>query len=70
MINLTIDEDSKDGSFSGPGTIRLGHSQHVFQLEVSALWDSIKDGRFERTAKRLLEDFCAQRGFDSRHLLS
>jgi len=44
-------------------------SKHVYQLEVGGLWETIKDGRFERQAKSMLERFCTARGLDSHELL-
>jgi hypothetical protein len=81
MIKFTISQDSTIPSegprkrFNVPGETRLDPdpadlSHHVPEDEVSALWNVIKGGMFERQAKSKLEKFCAARGYNAGKLLS
>jgi hypothetical protein len=69
MLTFTITTEA-DGSFSGPGSIRLSSATNdVHEIEVAHIWMAIKDGRFESQAKQMLERFCAKRGMDPTKIL-
>jgi hypothetical protein len=81
MIKFTISQDSKvpgerpANRFTGPGDTELWPRPNdldhpVPADEVSALWNAIKGGMFERQAKSMLEKFCVARGYDAGKLLS
>jgi hypothetical protein len=69
MIKITVTQHSENGNFTGFGKVSIDYSEKINALEVGALWDVIKEGRFERQAKTLLEELCANKGFNSVELL-
>jgi len=81
MVKFTISQDSEvpsEGPLKRfvlrPETLLEPKSDdltiYVPEAEVSALWNAIKGGMFERQAKSMLEKFCVARGYDTGKLLS
>ena len=69
MIKITIIAHSEDGKIASPVRVSMDYSDHVHTIEFQALWDAIRNGRFERQAKTLFEKFCADRRLDASKLL-
>jgi hypothetical protein len=70
MIQFIITQDGNTENSAGLSTKTLIPSEIVHPIEVAVLWQSIKSGIFERDAKAMLEEYCAERGFNASELLS
>lgn len=70
MLKLIIIEDSTDGKHTHQGDVRLEPSAHVHEIEVAAMWASVRNGGLERDVKNMLERFCAERGLNASQLLT
>ena len=65
MLQFIITQTGDTHQSAGLSTTTLNPSETVHPIEVAALWQSIKDGRFERDAKAMLTTFCKENGFDA-----
>ena len=70
MIQFIITQEDDTEKSAGLSKTTLNPSEIVHPIEVAALWQSIKRGSFERDAKAMLEEFCAERGFNASDLLN
>lgn len=69
MIHIGVAITSTDGKQTDGGGFTIDQSEKVHAVEVTYLWESIREGRFERHAKGMLEKLCADHGLNAGELL-
>ena len=70
MISITASLATSEGNFAGPASVGITCSGTVSPQDISALWDSIKAGCFERNAKVVLQKLCVDLRFNDLELLT